>query len=240
MFFPWFCGAILGGSKAGKQKFGKLQYRNSVFRRKTLVQMENSSRERILFVTTLQEVFWGKGPLLVHCSYLLHRRGSTRGWAVSGSAIYLCEECLEISEKHTAGQLFTFIISFTFFLFFICTSRGFFLNFFLLLKFFLTSVTKEWQVKCDMNSGSGAAPVLFSLKALSFAFPKKGWKNYGNTMLWSHILVCLSLQFSPAVLVFLKKHGMHIKCFYSITVQNTVWKGLRVWIFFLIDQTKIV
>lgn len=29
-------------------------------------------------------------------------------------------------------------------------------------------------MKCDMNSGNGAAPVLFSLKALSFAFPKKG------------------------------------------------------------------
>lgn len=29
-------------------------------------------------------------------------------------------------------------------------------------------------------------------------------------LLWPHILVC---QFSPALLVFLKKHGMHIKCF---------------------------
>lgn len=34
-----------------------------------------------------------------------------------------------------------------------------------------------------MNSGNRAAPMLFSMKVLSFAFSKKTLKNYGNTML---------------------------------------------------------
>lgn len=78
-------------------------------------------------------------------------------------------------------------------------------GFFCVLNFCYERVTNEmWHEFREWGSTS----VIFS-EGFKFCISQKGMKEQCY-LLWPHILVC---QFSPALLVFLKKHGMHIKCF---------------------------